>query len=193
MTSRRCDREPSPQALESIRGQGDAREKAFRELLRAWEPIIAGQARRLAPVRGEIDDYEQIGRLALLRAAERYQPGPDHGFEKFARRVLRNALLDERLRARRRPIHYVGALPLEPEGNDTVLGQLLRSERCALVQRELRQWSQRYQEIVDLLYRQGYKQAEVARILGRTKARVSQLLDEIRAKGHRSFATIEID
>lgn len=46
-------------------------------------------------VRLDADDYTQIGSMALLRAAERYDEGKGAQFLTFAKHVVRNAILDE--------------------------------------------------------------------------------------------------
>ncbi|MGE3804010.1 MAG: sigma-70 family RNA polymerase sigma factor [Gemmataceae bacterium] len=185
--------EPAAALLATMRSScGAERDRAFTELLHAWEPTVGFMARRYAPGSADIPDYEQIARLAMLRAVERYRAGNGNSFERFARKVLRNALLDERLRSQRRArrLAYFETLPVEPATDVHPAAEILREEASTAVRRELLHWSQRLQEVVDLLYRQGHKPIEVARLIGRTPARVSQLIKRIRTLGRKSLAPL---
>src|SRR5437588_158653 len=56
-------------------------------LLQRWEPLARYLARRFAGV-AELEDLEQIARLALLRAARRFDPAYGTQFQTFAAHII---------------------------------------------------------------------------------------------------------
>lgn len=158
-------------------------------LLERWEMDIMQLARFYAPRRSLRADFAQAGRLALLRAAITYDDALGHRFENYARRCLRNALIDEARRARREywmNRRDVRQVPV----SENSLGDLIRAEACGVVRERVGHWVQRLRELVDLLYRHDLSQSEAARRLCLTPARVCQLCEKIRQQGQEEFAEL---
>src|SRR5262245_38344108 len=131
--------------------QANARawEDACESLLTAWESAVQGMARHYSPRRSDRPDFAQVARLALLRAARCYHHLPGRRFENYARRTLRNALLDEARRAiSKRPDER---RPCRPNGDDVLMG-LVRDEAHAVIRQRLRRWRRRLQVLVNYIY-----------------------------------------
>ena len=180
--------EPSAAHLAVIRdGRGSdvrAWETACEQLLAAWEPTVQGMARHYAPRRADRPDFAQVARLALLRAARGYRHLPGRRFENYARRTLRNALLDEARRtADKRPDE---CRPCRPDADDVLL-TLVRQEARAVVRHRLRRWGPRLQSLVNYIYYEDLTQVQAARHLGLTPARVNQLLQTVHHDGRRDL------
>lgn len=184
--------EPSPTMLLAIRGQCVDRrawESACATLVTAWEPVVRVMARRHAPQPSLRPDFAQVARLALLRAALRFDRGQRRPFAHYARRSLRNALLDEAERQRRSAMISSGANNTIVVG-DSALAALVRREVRGVVRQRLRSWVQRWQSLVELLFVEELSQAEVARRLRLSPARICQLFQEIRRYGQQAFADL---
>jgi RNA polymerase sigma factor (sigma-70 family) len=178
--------EPSAAHLALIRAprRDRAWETACEQLLNAWEITLQGMARHYAPRRDDRPDFAQVARLALLRAARCYQHLPGRRFENYARRTLRNALLDEAHRAADKRPDPCRPCPREEE---SVLDALVRQEARGVVRHRLRRWSRRLQVLVDYVYCEDLTQVQAARNLGLTPARVNQLLQTVRDAGRRDL------
>jgi RNA polymerase sigma factor (sigma-70 family) len=180
--------EPSAAHLALIRAGRERRHRAWEtaceQLLDAWETTLQGMARHYAPRRDDRPDFAQVARLALLRAARCYRHLPGRRFENYARRTLRNALLDEARRAAdKRPDECRPC----PRVEESVLTALVRREARGVVRQRLRAWSRRLQVLVDYLYYEDLTQVQAARNLGLTPARVNQLLQAVLEDGRRDL------
>lgn len=180
--------EPSAAHLALIRAGRERHDRAWEtaceQLLDAWEAPLRHMARRYAPRRDDRPDFAQVARLALLRAARCYQHLPGRRFENYARRTLRNALLDEARRAAdKRPDECRPC----PKMEESVLDALVRQEARNVVRHRLRRWCPRLQVLVDYLYYEELTQVQAARNLGLTPARVNQLLQTIHHDGRRDL------
>lgn len=179
--------EPSASQLALIRDGGADRawQQACAQFLDAWEGVVQGMARHYAPNRSDQPDFAQLARLALLRAVRRYQHLPGRRFENYARRAIRNALLDEAERTAERDVGT--CRPAPRIGEPDVLAVIIRQEARAVVRERLGGWVRRLQTLVDYLYREDMTQVQAARNLGLTPARVNQLLQTIRLQGRRDL------
>lgn len=172
------DLEPPAHIICSIRTGDHA---AFEQLLAAWDPILNSIAWRVGGRHNHRDDLCQAGRIALYRATMAYRPDMA-SFRTFATRTVSNAMRDELARVATR-----SALSL-PLGDEEELSAVARPELERLVEQEdaarlcrwIRSLPERYQAIIDSLVCSGETQLTVARRLGITPARVSQILKLVR-------------
>ncbi|OAI41001.1 hypothetical protein AYO40_00535 [Planctomycetaceae bacterium SCGC AG-212-D15] len=181
---------PSAGILRSIRNRRHKalREEAFQQLLSSWEPIVVAMARRYAPQASERPDFEQAGRMAILRAAEKFRAGVRNRFEHYARRAVRHALLDEARAARRRQVMTcVKVLLPEKFDNEDGLSLLVRRELQTAVRQACRRLDQRLRTIVERVYGHQNSQADVARALEISPARITQILKRFRSRGLADF------
>lgn len=184
--------EPPTSELALIRAgrtQRVAWEAACAALLERWQTDILRLAKYYAPARSVRADFAQVARMALLRAALTYDETLGHRFENFARRCMRNALIDEARRTRREcALCHAGSV--DPFADDTGLVDIIRDEARGLVRERVARWVQRLQVLVDLLYLENLSQSEAARRLCLTPARVCQLCETIRRQGRADFAEL---
>lgn len=188
VTSQRAQSEPARNRILFIRERNeDSHEEESRAFLDSWEPLIRWLARRFAPASSHVADFAQVGRLTLIRAALKYPVGSSIVFEHYARRALRNALLDEARRVQRH--RRVASLPVDyqPSHMETGLKDLLRREARSRVRDEIDGWLPRLRLLVELVFVQEKTQAEAAHVLGLTPARISQLCRDIRRMGRVEF------
>lgn len=184
--------EPQASELALIRGgraQRVAWETACAVLLERWEADIVKLAKYYAPLRSVRADFAQVARMALVRAVLTYDEAPGRRFENYARRCMRNALVDE-LRRTRRQYSLHGAESAAPFVTETGLVEIIRAEARGLVRERVAHWVQRLQVLVDLLYLENLSQSEAARRMRLTPARVCQLCDTIRRQGRADFAEL---
>lgn len=74
-----------------------AQDAARNALIESHLPLVSGIARRLhrsLPPWVQLDDMIQVGRLALVEAAERFEPRRGVTFAIFARYRIRGAIID---------------------------------------------------------------------------------------------------
>jgi RNA polymerase sigma-B factor len=83
---------PGSEEQEGPRHDERHRELAEEALLRRWEPLARRLAHRFEES-AERDDLEQVARLALWEAAQRYDPARGCQFSTFAVPTIRGALL----------------------------------------------------------------------------------------------------
>ncbi|MGE3804027.1 MAG: sigma-70 family RNA polymerase sigma factor [Gemmataceae bacterium] len=161
-------------------------EQPCQQVLAAWEPLIRWLARRYAPHSSCVLDFAQIGRMTLLRAALKFPPGYPGRFEHYVRRALRNALVDEakRVQSQRRERQ------LERDCfscEDSALDRVIHFETRDLVKNRVERWLPRLRRLVEMLYVEDLSQADAARALGLTPARISQLCRDLRRLGQIQF------
>jgi RNA polymerase sigma factor (sigma-70 family) len=166
----------------SRRARDRSWERSCEQILEAWEPLVRWLARRCAPAGSHVADFAQVGRMTLLRAALKFPPGYPGRFEHYARRALRNALIDEARRVQLQQREK--SLDCERAARaDTPLTSAIRLEGRAIVRQRLTGWTNRLRTLVELLFVNDLNQAEAARALGLTPARISQLCRELRLQG----------
>src|SRR5262245_33950930 len=68
---------------------------ACRMLFDGWESPIRTIVSGYAPRPSDLDDLMQAGRIALFRAAEKYDPSREIPFNHYANRAIRNAAVKE--------------------------------------------------------------------------------------------------
>ena len=141
----------------------------------------------------EYNDLCQIGRIAALGAARSFSADRGHFFA-YAQRVISNAILAEcRAMHRRRlherlvdfsdPCHEASGSPYYLIGWDERSVQIDHEEWLAVAQRRVSCWLEsldaRDRQIIESIYCGKLSQADVARNMGLTRARVSQIVSEL--------------
>lgn len=192
------DSVPRAEDLALIRAPGKNRgparaawEKACADLLIAWEPTVRVMARRYAPMSSHRPDFAQVARLALIRSALKFKEGAGRHFEHYARRSLRNALVDESRRVRRnlREVSLEQFPALRKRYREECgAARMIRDETRGLIRSRVGLWEHRLQVLIDLLFVHDLSQSEAARRLGLTSARISQLCKIIRQEGRRQLS-----
>src|SRR4051812_7634106 len=89
--------DPSAEQLKMIRQNDHA---AFKQLLDGWEDLIAALGRKFGRRDRNDEDMQQLGRIALCRAAGTFDPNGKASFKTYARTVVANAMRDARRRSR---------------------------------------------------------------------------------------------
>ena len=165
------------------------------------EKIIEGIARRFAPPGNpDFEDLCQIGRIAAVKCARTFSPQKGPWFA-YARKVITNAIYAECRSMARRARHerFIG----RDENLDFLLGNVESGSKAGGAEREdllaaarnhigywLDSLSQRDRSIVKAVYYDGVSQAEAARRVGLTRARVGQIVSEALASGRRRLSRI---
>lgn len=152
---------------------------------------IASQVKSRVPASIELDDLVGDGALGLLYAAAKFQPRKNVPFRSFAARCIRSAIIDGLRRASGR-----GNAPgpsRTPRARAclcelvAVDSQLERVDQSDLLDSILRALPFRTERTLRLYFLQERRMKQVARILGVSEARVSQLV----AQGVRAAARTE--
>lgn len=134
------------------------------EIIQSYEPMLAALASRHAPSWCSPGDLAQAGRIALWRAAPKYDPGKG-SFEPYAVSAVRNAMMNE---VRANPPVDQNAAPaghadlVVPADADQDLVKAMRGLLSAEA------------DVVERLYFRGQTQRQAADALALSQPRVSQ-------------------
>ncbi|MGN6626644.1 MAG: sigma-70 family RNA polymerase sigma factor [Tepidisphaeraceae bacterium] len=174
---------PSHRDLQLIRsGDNDA----FRQLLAPWEPIIKTKAKGFSAPGCSAHDFYQVGRLALFRAAKSFKTGGAK-FNTYATTAIVRAMIDlTREHADEAvPGNIDAAFAEAVSYDDPIVGREITAE----IDRWLNAIDGRSQQVVKMMFFMDVKQVEIAKTLGVTSARISQIISDLRksAKSARWF------
>ncbi len=163
---------PSLDTFSAIRAGDD---DAFAQLWGAWQPRIYAMGAKLASNPYDRDEYVAIGIEALWHASRSFPVGSGGNFERYATKAVHHAMLDG-LRAKKSQKATI-AVFVEPEFLHSDFGT--SDATVAVDAPVLEQWISslvdRDRDIITSIYFEGLTQAEVARRLGLTRTRVSQI------------------
>lgn len=142
-----------------LRGDRDA----FAELVRKYQTLVAGVAWRYGIRRDDIEDVVSEVMIKVYRNLHQYRP--DYPFSTWLYRLAANHILDHSRRSRRESRRVEMPAQVADDGPGPAEG-IEGKERRALVQSALSEIDSRYREAIFLVYVEGRKVDEAARILG---------------------------
>lgn len=149
--------------------------EALFEAHMGWAVGLARKYRKRLCPEVELDECEQLARIALWRVSTRYseERGP---FRRYASvriiGTLRDAKDGKRLKTTQ----------AHPYAKENVLDQVILRERCAKLKRELRRWKPLKRKVTVLYFGKGYTAPEVAKKLGIGLSCVNGWIRRIRKK-----------
>jgi len=145
----------------------------FRELVTRYQNMIAGIAWRSGCRREDVEDVVSEVLLKVYRNLHQYRP--DHAFSTWLYKLTANHVVDRSRRMKKErgrtemPEHVEDRTP----GADDTMEQ---DERHALVREALTEVDVRYREVMQLVYVEGLKVEETARVLGTPEGTVKTRL-----------------
>jgi len=149
------------------------RTERFRELVTRYQNMIAGIAWRAGCRREDVEDVVSEVLFKVYRNLHQYRP--DHAFSTWLYKLTANHVVDRsrRLRKERGRSEMPDQLEDHAPGADDTMET---DERHALVREALRHFDDRYREVMHLVYVEGLKVEETARILGTPEGTVKTRL-----------------
>jgi RNA polymerase sigma factor (sigma-70 family) len=138
-------------------------QEAFGDLVSRYQNLVAGVAWRYGAPRDEIEDVVSEVFIKVYRNLHQYRP--DHAFSTWLYRLAVNHVLDRGRRARKErgrmemPEQVADGAPL---ADDRVEDR----ERAALLREALDELDPRYKDVIFVVYVEGKRIEEAARILG---------------------------
>ena len=165
---------PSSDTIQQIRRGVDA---AFSQLLGAWQPIIKAKASTFHGIGLSRADFEQIGHLALHRAVLTFDPAKAQ-FNTYATTIIQRAMIDEQ---RRHPDEPQSSNVHAAAMAETIIydDALITAEKDKEIARWLSVLDDRCHRIVTMIFYMDMRPTAVARQLGVSPARVSQIMADI--------------
>ncbi len=145
----------------------------FRELVTRYQNMVAGIAWRSGCKREDVEDVVSEVLLKVYRNLHQYRP--DHAFSTWLYKLTANHVVDRSRRMKKErgrtemPAHVEDK---SPGADDTMEAD----ERQALVREALLHVDPRYREVMHLVYVEGLKVDETARILGTPEGTVKTRL-----------------
>jgi RNA polymerase sigma factor (sigma-70 family) len=159
---------------------------SFDDLLQRWDVPIRCVARKYSTKSTHQDDLFQVGSLALHRAVQTFEPGRSK-FTTYANTLIRNAMKDLRRSDTRAAVQTVLASDCEDDDFklDDAEGieypdRVVQAEEVLAVHVWLDQLGERDRFVVDSHFYRGVSLTAIAAELGLSKARVSQILSDLR-------------
>jgi RNA polymerase sigma-70 factor (ECF subfamily) len=143
----------------TLRGDGTA----FRSLVALHQRLVASVAWRHGVRSHEVEDVVSEVFLKVYASLPRYRP--DYPFATWLYRLALNHVLDYGRRARRAPRKAEVPETL-PDAAPSAKEGVLAGERAALLREALAAIDPRYRESIGLVYTEGLKVEEAARLLG---------------------------
>ena len=159
--------------LEIVRVVLDGRPERFRELVNRYQNMVAGIAWRSGCRREDVEDVVSEVLLKVYRNLHQYRP--DHAFSTWLYKLTANHVVDRSRRMKKErgrtemPEHLLDHAPVADEVMET-------DERHALVREALRHVDDRYREVLHLVYVEGLRVDETARVLGAPEGTVKTRL-----------------
>ena len=140
--------------------QGDR--EGFGALVARYQKLVAGVAWRYGIRRDDIEDVVSEVFLKVYRNLHQYRP--EHPFSTWLYRLAANHVLD---RARRhRKERGRTEMPAQLVDSTPGAGEVMESsERVSLVRSAVKELDPRYREVIFLVYVEGMKVTEAARVL----------------------------
>jgi len=149
--------------LEIVNGVLRGRTERFKELVTRYQSMVAGIAWRAGCRREDVEDVVSEVFLKVYRNLHQYRP--DHAFSTWLYKLTANHIVD---RARRMKKER-GRVEMPAQVEDASPGaemSLEDRERHALVREALARVDERYRVVMHLVYVEGLKVDDTARILG---------------------------
>ena len=149
--------------LEIVNGVLRGRTERFKELVTRYQSMVAGIAWRAGCRREDVEDVVSEVFLKVYRNLHQYRP--DHAFSTWLYKLTANHIVD---RARRMKKER-GRVEMPAQVEDASPGaemSLEDRERHALVREALARVDERYRVVMHLVYVEGMKVDDTARILG---------------------------
>ena len=120
----------------------------------------------------EKDVARQIGRLALWRAAQRYDAAVGSTLRQYAKERVKGAAMD-----------YIREIATRPDRDglsdaEEASGHDLATEARIDVERALGGMDERHAQVLRLTYIEGHSQRETGRLMGVSEGRIGQLKTE---------------
>ena len=159
--------------LEIVREVLAGHTERFRELVDRYQNMIAGIAWRSGCRREDVEDVVSEVLLKVYRNLHQYRP--DHAFSTWLYRLTANHVVDRSRRMKKER----GRTEMPEQVEDKSPGaddSMETDERHALVRDALRFVDDRYREVMHLVYVEGLKVDETARILGTPEGTVKTRL-----------------
>ena len=166
-------------------------QEAFGDLVTRYQNLVAGVAWRYGAPRGEIEDIVSEVFIKVYRNLHQFRP--EHAFSTWLYRLAVNHVLDRGRRARKE--HGRTEMPEQladdaPGADDRVE----ESERAVLLREALDELDPRYKDVIFVVYVEGKKIEEAAKILaiptGTAKTRLMrgrQALKKILTRRHPEY------
>lgn len=183
------DLNPSSEDLAAIRS---GHQTPFSNLLNNWLPDIRSLSAGFSRTAFDRDDYVQVGSLTLFDACHTYPVEGAVAFERYARRAIKLAMIDVRRAERAKSRTLVAFVePAELPDLETPfpgpLDCLVEEEDEAAVREWVGRLHGRDRQILKGVYWREIPQAQLARSLGLTSARVSQIHRALLAAGRQAL------
>jgi RNA polymerase sigma-70 factor (ECF subfamily) len=159
--------------LEIVREVLNGKTERFRELVTRYQNMVAGIAWRSGCRREDVEDVVSEVLLKVYRNLHQYRP--DHAFSTWLYKLTANHVVDRSRRMKRErlrsemPEQVVDTAPRAEDAMEA-------DERHALVRQALEHIDERYREVMHLVYVEGLKVEETARILGTPEGTVKTRL-----------------
>ncbi len=173
------DRPDQDQRLAEAVLRGD--QESFRVLVTRYQRMVAGVAWRYGVRRDDIEDLVSDVFVKVYRNLNRYRP--DHPFSTWLYRLSVNHVVDHKRRSHReagRTEMPEQVADTAPSAGEDVLGE----ERASILRGALASVDLRYREALTLVYVEGLKVEEVARVLavpeGTVKTRLMRGREAVR-------------
>ena len=159
--------------LAIVREVLDGKTERFRELVTRYQSMIAGIAWRSGCRREDVEDVVSEVLLKVYRNLHQYRP--DHAFSTWLYKLTANHVVDRSRRMKKERGRT--EMPEQLEDHKPGAGDAMETdERHALVREALGQVDERYREVMHLVYVEGLKVDETARILGTPEGTVKTRL-----------------
>jgi RNA polymerase sigma-70 factor (ECF subfamily) len=155
--------ERAAEDLRIVREVLDGRSERFRDLVTRYQNLVAGIAWRSGCRREDAEDVVSEVFFKVYKNLHQYRP--DHAFSTWLYKLAANHVVDRSRRAKKErgrtemPEHVEDHTPGAEDAMET-------DERHALVRKALEFVDERYREVMQLVYVEGLKVDETARVLG---------------------------
>ena len=149
--------------LRIVREVLEGRSERFRELVIRYQNLVAGIAWRSGCRREDAEDVVSEVFLKVYRNLHQFRP--DHAFSTWLYKLTANHVVDRSRRAKKER----GRTEMPEQVEDHTPGaeeEMETDERHALVRKALEFVDERYREVMHLVYVEGLKVDETARVLG---------------------------
>ena len=146
------------------------------QLIIAYQPLVVGVLRRVAPSEAYIEDCLSEGLLALIKSVDKYKYDKGIAFSVFARLRIKGSIIDylrksvhDRLGVEETEFSLFGDLydknGLSELEQDRLTSILTKTDELCLIERS----------VIRMIYFEDVPREEIARKLGVSQARVSQI------------------
>jgi RNA polymerase sigma-70 factor (ECF subfamily) len=159
--------------LAAVREVLAGKSERFQELVTRYQSMIAGIAWRSGCRREDVEDVVSEVLLKVYRNLHQYRP--DHAFSTWLYKLTANHVVDRsrRMKKERGRTEMPEQVEDHAPGADDAMEE---DERHALVREALKHVDERYREVMQLVYVEGLKVDETARILGTPEGTVKTRL-----------------